>query len=120
VDPELLEEIGAKPKGSPDTRAIREGYLDRLAKLVKRDREEGEQGVGRIKVRMAKTYVLQGKGVTVPRGREWMIAEEHFDVMNKRLGGNLERVDKTVAMPQTRDEEPETKEMKPEDSVTKE
>lgn len=113
VDPELLEEIGAKPTGSPDAREMRAKYLDRLAEQVK-----GEREVGRIKVRMKERHILEGQGIVIHKGHVMVIGEESFEVMNKRLSGKLERLDKPEAMQER--EMSQTKDMKPEDTVTKE
>ncbi len=68
---------------------------------------------------MTATHVMEGKGILVPKGKEWMIPEGAFDAVNKQLGMKLERADKPATM-QERPEPSSDKQMKVKDTVTKE
>ena len=111
MDPELLEEIGGKPKGSPEAREMREKYLDRIAEQAKGDQ------VGRIKVRMKERHILDGKGVVIPKDKTFMIPEEAFETMNKSCGGKLVRVGEEN--PKARKSDDDNTAMKPEATLKK-
>lgn len=96
IDPELLEEVGAKPSGSEGVREIMREYY----KYLKRRFVDKEDEMGKIKVRVTKTTVIHGQGMQVPRGHIYMIPEEAFEHHKGRLQGNLERLDGKGAPPE--------------------
>ncbi len=115
MDRELLDDLGVKPTGSPDARKEREQYLNRIAEQVKGDT------VGRIKVRMTATHVVEGQGFQIPKGREFMIPEESFDAVNAKYGGKVERVtgDAPASMEERPKEMGQTRVMAPQVAVSK-
>lgn len=90
MDKHTAEYLGWGKRESKDARDDLEAY----ERAVLASMQGGSDVAKRIKAVMTERHLIEGQGVVIPKGTVYMMAEEDFDIMNKRLGGKLKRAGK--------------------------